>query len=958
MRYSLLYQLMFGSSLLLSTTSIAETISSSKLYWQGQSISEANNQVLTATTPWVFFSHKVETASMERGDTTLKLAVEDSEGNQRLMNLPVHLPTLPGAETLGQANLLSNGSVAQSNDESSTQILQVVSAGGSVDNGHVWATYAGYNDTSLNEVPVTNIILRLSDIYSNTEDANQIQHLTIPEFPGEIGGYANLVNSVDLTRSSSSGLTPLTVVESAGNVVDRGQTWAIMRGNVLLGTQERGDIKLALKANDLYSTTLEKDYLSSLYVTNERVSGQPTIDIVEAAINNTQLTLSDADINGPVYIATFSSPTSLSALNFASLNSQDWLGKSSSYGRSYFTFSDGDNDFIDDRFDPDLDNDGLNNTLEISIGTDVYNPNTDGDSLTDYQEYMAGLDPLDPNDLTLDPDSDGLTNEEEIALGTDINNSDSDGDGIPDKVEHDYDFDPINAADANFDFDKDGISNLEEFELGLNPTRRDTDGDGIDDNIEIALGLDATDANDALADSDNDGISNIEELALGTDPFNQDSDGDGVPDGEELARGSDPLDPESYAGSQYLLLAYADVNGDDHNDWLAYELDGLDLTLKIISSIDGIELSTTKVTLWEELTKVTLLSDRNNDGLPELGLFYFNTTSNVYQLNVVNPTNGNSYGKWNWPNTLNNVQFQEFDDLNSDSINEYAISGIHKLNGTIQLVMKDGDTRKTFNTYKWPNLWDNTRFIAMDDVTNDGMPEVALYGRHTRLDKGQLFLHNGNTAKKVDVYNWNRNWNNVQLFKMDDVDGEGRIDWGQFGQRKDDGRFQWVVKKGHSKKGVIRTFSWAGDLTNTSPILAPDLNNDGIREVAVAGIKGSRFLLRINDGQASNTRLKNLSWPLLQKAKISQLADLDGDNVNDFALYGLNGNNELQVIVKSTALGSEIGRLTVSGNWEGVSLSSNDRMISITAVNQESSLITVHIYEAENFELSTNYTVE
>jgi hypothetical protein len=64
--------------------------------------------------------------------------------------------------------------------------------------------------------------------------------------------------------------------------------------------------------------------------------------------------------------------------------------------------------------DPDDDNDGLDDTLEITLGTDPLLPDTDGDGLSDYLEvnvdgdpssYQAGVDsdPLDP-----DTDADGL----------------------------------------------------------------------------------------------------------------------------------------------------------------------------------------------------------------------------------------------------------------------------------------------------------------------------------------------------------------------------------------------------------------------------------------------------------------------------------------------------------------------------------------------------------------------
>jgi hypothetical protein len=958
---------MLGSGLLLSSASMANTISSSNLYWVGESLSDADTQALEESTPWVYFSHTVDTATLERGENAVKLAVIDQEGSVRQLTLPLHLPVLPVNGIGGYSNIIRSGSISQSNDELSHKELQVISSGGNTDAGHVWAYYSGQNNARDNDAAdkSTNIALTWTDSYLDTNELVHLQQLTIPEYPAEdLEGYANLIDTVELSRSTSATAKLLNVTASAGGVEGQGQTWAILEGSISLASNELGDIALSLTSTDKYSTAVEQGYFSNLFVNSERVSGNSSISYIQAEVNSSNLQLTNTHVNGPVYIATFSSPKSLNPINYTSMVSGDWLGETASYGRSYFAFTDGDSDFIDDRFDLDLDNDGLLNALEKAIGTDVRNPNTDGDALDDYQEYMAGLDPLDPNDLGLDPDEDGLTNEQEVALGTDIDHADTDRDGIPDKVEHDYGFDPTNTADAGLDFDKDGISNLDEYELGLNPTKPDSDGDGIADNIELELGLDGTDPSDALADADGDGVSNLEELALGTDPLEADSDGDGVSDGEELARGSDPLDPNSFTGSDYLLLTYSDVTGDDQEDWLAYNLDGVELTLKLLNSVDGVEVSSTSVSLEEKSPELVLLSDRNNDGLQELGLFYFNTTTQGYQLAVINPSNGKSLGRWNWPNTLNNVAFKEFSDLNGDGLNEYAISGVHKINGALQLFVKDGQSRSTFNLYKWPNLWKDIEFVTMDDVTGDNVPEVALYGRHNRLDKGQLFIHDGANATKADVYNWNKNWTNIQLFEMDDIDGEGTRDWGQFGQRKDDGRYQWIVKKGHNKKGVIRTFSWPADLTNVQPILAPDINGDGVREVAIAGLNSKKqLLLRINDGRANNKRLKNLSWPPLSNPTLTQLGDLDGDGVNDFGLYGFSSNGTLEIVVKSTLDRTTIGKASIPGQWEAISFHSQNVTgsdaddILLKAIDQNNSSLTVTIIDGETFAQSS-YLVE
>jgi len=107
---------------------------------------------------------------------------------------------------------------------------------------------------------------------------------------------------------------------------------------------------------------------------------------------------------------------------------------------------------------------------QASICTSLI-PDTDGDGLNDELEILIGTDPT-----VADTDGDGLTDAEEIAAGD------------PDVFEPGIDTDPVDA-----DTDDDGLSDGEELSPGLdgfvtNPLVTDTDGDGLSDGLEVGLG--------------------------------------------------------------------------------------------------------------------------------------------------------------------------------------------------------------------------------------------------------------------------------------------------------------------------------------------------------------------------------------------------------------------------------------------------------------------------------------
>ncbi|MDD4440727.1 MAG: hypothetical protein PHX41_02410, partial [Kiritimatiellae bacterium] len=161
----------------------------------------------------------------------------------------------------------------------------------------------------------------------------------------------------------------------------------------------------------------------------------------------------------------------------------------------------------------DFDGDGLPNSQERALGTDVWLADSDGDGLSDTDEVERhGSSPL-----LADSDGDGLSDYDEVERhGSSPLLTDSDGDGVPDR---------------------------DEVELhGTDPMLADSDGDGMDDTYELFFGQDPL-APDAACDPDGDGLGNLAESVLWTDPLSADTDLDGW---------DDPADSDPVSRSVYL----------------------------------------------------------------------------------------------------------------------------------------------------------------------------------------------------------------------------------------------------------------------------------------------------------------------------------------------------------------------------------------------------------------------
>lgn len=101
------------------------------------------------------------------------------------------------------------------------------------------------------------------------------------------------------------------------------------------------------------------------------------------------------------------------------------LGRDSKSGYGLINTSQAVSRWLDfDNNSQDFDQDGLNNTLEVALGSSIILSDTDKDGMSDDFEYEYGLNIL-SNDAHLDPDEDGFSNLIEFQEGTDPTKSES-----------------------------------------------------------------------------------------------------------------------------------------------------------------------------------------------------------------------------------------------------------------------------------------------------------------------------------------------------------------------------------------------------------------------------------------------------------------------------------------------------------------------------------------------------
>jgi hypothetical protein len=455
----------------------------------------------------------------------------------------------------------------------------------------------------------------------------------------------------------------------------------------------------------------------------------------------------------------------------------------------------------------------------------------------------------------------------------------------------------LESVDSDpLDTDSDGI--IDSLDL-------DDDGDLIPDAYEIANQLDPLDPSDALKDKDNDGLLNLAEYLLGTYINNPDTDEDEIADNVD----NNPLVFDKYQNTLYSgqLVILPDMTTDGVKE-LGMLSVNTELSQVELELLDGKSQESISVLLWSDIytdatLRVHVIDDMNGNGVSEVGLFGIRDSINNQgkpQMFVRDLLTGNRVNVFNWPANWKQTHAVVLSDMTGDGISEIAIQGRFKDGHRPQLVIKSGASTTTIDTFSYPSLFTDPKFYQHSDMNDDGVGEISIFGRLASNNKIQIKIASGADSKdRMTSYNFADKWDDISWLKLDDSNGDDIADWGLFGTNKEDGRPQLIVKDGSDTKGTLRLHAWPAEMQSATFFVIPDMNGDGVDEVAAAGLRSNaRHQFQIQNGLDRNSVLANYNLNLnLLDVSYHVLPDLTGDDLAEIGFMGLNRAGEYELVI-------------------------------------------------------------
>jgi hypothetical protein len=328
---------------------------------------------------------------------------------------------------------------------------------------------------------------------------------------------------------------------------------------------------------------------------------------------------------------------------------------------------------------------------------------------------------------------------------------------------------------------------------------------------------------------------------------------------------------------------------------------------------------------FDTTVSIHLIPDMNDNGFDEVGLFGIQDIQNNKgkpQIFVRDLKTGNKVGEvYNWVANWREVSALILEDMTGDGIAEIAIQGRFRDGNRPQLIVKIGNTNTILVTYSYPDLFVSPQYYQHSDINGDGKAEISTFGRLIRNNKVQVNIASGlDSGTNMKAYNFPDNWDDVRWHRLDDSNGDGQDDWGMFGTLRADGRPQLVNKDGVSPLGALRIFAWPAEMQDAQFFRIPDMNNDDVDEVAAAGRRSNndRYQFQVQDGTDRNVLLANHNLNLnLESVTYHVLPDLSGDEQAEIGFLGINPQGEYELVIRhGDAANGEYATYNLGSDWQ------------------------------------------
>ncbi|AFV87030.1 hypothetical protein [Alteromonas mediterranea] len=483
-----------------------------------------------------------------------------------------------------------------------------------------------------------------------------------------------------------------------------------------------------------------------------------------------------------------------------------------------------------------------------------------------------------------------------------IRDDDDDNDGYADNIDV-FPLDPNDWEDS----DSDGLGDNYELSVGLNPNDEDSDGDGIVDGedpfpltpevlktIRYAMPID---------DIDNDGISDLaviyeaEDGTVSASVYNKMS--------NELINSFNF--PNTY--KSFTAHVLDDVNNNGSQEIALFGvIDAPSSNAGQTSKLTVKDAKTSAITgtfkwpgNWYN-PKYTQLADLTGDGIAEVamqGAFYIDDRP---QMLVRDGVSGELIRRYGFPSFMYNAEYVQLSDMNGDDTPEVGMIGILKRNNKIQVRVIDGsDDSNKLPSYNFGDDWADYQWLSLPDIDFDNINDVGLYGRRLSNSRIQLFTKSGaDKAGTLGIYSWPEDLVEHKPLIVNDINFDGVKDFAVGGLRENANRYQFIIKDGTNRSETLANLGWPITLETPYFYEVNDIDGDGMLDFALAGfrLRDGRFEVAVKnlDNQKVNDFVTNIDW--LEAPTVLPVPDINGDGLADIVVYGYDklGTSVLEVL--------------------------------------------------------------
>ena len=361
------------------------------------------------------------------------------------------------------------------------------------------------------------------------------------------------------------------------------------------------------------------------------------------------------------------------------------------------------------------------------------------------------------------------------------------------------------------------------------------------------------------------------------------------------------------------MISVGDVNGNGSEDLAIFRMD-IATGANNVYVKDGLTdalISTVTLPAASDILEIRAVDDLSGNGVKEIAALSLRRSTGGIFVTLRDALTGTLIKSIFYNNTDEPIGMVVVPDLNSNGAPEIGVLSVDGTTGAAKVAIKDTLSGLLVRTILCGDAYDVISAVGIDDINNNGNPEVGVLGANKATGAVLLRLYDALTGAFVKKIRYDASFEALGADLVADLNGNGHEEGGVLGLNLSTGWTRVQVKD--LKTNTLLSNIYFGDThLPVGAVQTEDVSGNGKPEVGLLGTNETQVVVTLKDSVTEDL-VRRIFYPKQYEAvRAVTVPDLNANGAPEIAVVGEDlATGAVQVTIKDASTGAFVNSFNI-----------------------------------------------